>query len=284
MIWWLEAAKCLRHNFMGKKRVAIMRILLLGLWVGLWLSSCATARTKPATKAPEAIDSARWVLDRSLAYHGGQLYYDADLSFTARNRTYKAHFDTIGFRYERRLRMMNQAAVDVVDPSGFSREVDGERIRMAPGDREESSFSLGQVILFAFFPHFLRDSMVEAHYLGTYQFRPEGKSYYRIGFHFRKHWAGFSAEEEYLCLIDTSTFALAYIAYSFKRNGGGTRLLEVSGLLEEGGVHLLNYNSYVPEGAESYLPQLLDKYGKGELGAPIPVVHSDFRRVGLVKG
>jgi hypothetical protein len=255
-----------------------MRILLLGLWVGLWLSSCATVRTKSAAEAP-AIDSARWVLDRTLAYHGGQQYYDADLSFVARNRTYKARFDSTGFRYERRLRMMNQEAVDVVDPNGFRREVDGGQIRMAPGDREESSFSLGQVMLFAFFPHFLRDSMVEAHYLGTYRFRPEGKLYYRVGFHFSKYWAGFSAEEEYLCLIDTSTFALAYIAYTFKRNGGGARLLEVSGLIEEGGIRLPVYNSYVPEGVEHYLPLLLDKYGRGELGAPIPVVHSEFKRL-----
>lgn len=256
-----------------------MRILLLGVWVVLWLSSCATVGKRPVAEPP-AIDSARWVLDRTLAYHGGALYYDADLSFAARNRTYKARFDSIGFRYERRLRMMNQAAVDIVDQNGFRREVDGERIRMAPGDRDESAFSLGQVVLFAFFPHFLRDSMVDAHYLGTYRFKPEGKMYYRVGFHFRQYWAGFSTEEEYLCLVDTSTFALAYIAYSFKRNGGGLRLLEVSGLIEDGGVHLLNYNSYVPESTEPYLPLLLDKYSKGELGSPIPVVHSDFRRYG----
>ena len=256
-----------------------MRILLLGLWVGLWVSSCATARTKPAAEAV-TIDSARWVLDHTIAYHGGEQYYDADLSFMSRNRTYKARFDSTGFRYERRLRMMDQEAVDVVDQNGFSRAVDRERIRMAPGDREESSFSLGQVVLFAFFPHFLRDSMVEANYLGTYRFKPEGKAYYRVGFHFRKYWAGFSAEEEYLCLIDTSTFALAYIAYSFQRNGGGSRLLEVSGLIEEGGIRLPVYNSYVPEGAEPNLQLLLDKYGRAELGPPIPVVYSEFRRVG----
>jgi hypothetical protein len=251
-------------------RIIIALLLAAAFW------SCGSPRTigRVPDTAP-SVDIAAWAIGKMTARHGGELYFGSDITFEARERRYRAVFDSSGaYRYERRARIAGQEMVDVLDAAGFRREVDGGRISMSPSDREEAAYSLGQVLFFATFPHHLRYPAIATEFLGLDTL--EGRSYYRVGVVFLQTTSGYAPEDRYVCWIHDGEYTLDYLAYSFERHGGGARFFKALTRQEAGGLLFSAYQAYLPPEDSRDLAAFGQFYRQNRLQTAARVEHNNL--------
>lgn len=213
-----------------------------------------------ACKTPDKAES---IVNQSIEAHGGDLYKSSEISFTFRERQYKIFKSPNAYSYTRAFTDEGEKIVDVLNKSGFSREVNGKKVALPEEDKLAYTNSVNSVAYFAFLPYGLNDAAVIKKSLGSEII--EGKDYHLIKVTFTKEGGGEDFEDEFLYWINKETYLVDYLAYSYHTDGGGLRFRKAINTHEVSGLFLQDYENYKPEDESISVEDLSELFKNGKL-------------------
>ncbi len=225
----------------------------IALFVGLMVYSCQTdsANTSAESTASEqeteevVTDSAAWVIQKAIAYQGGDALDTSMVTFLFRDRLYATSRQGHRFLYRRTYSNDEKEMIeDRLTNSGFERKINGEPVALSARDSSRFSNSVNSVNYFAFLPYFLTDPAVNATYHGTTNIL--GGPHYKIGITFAQEGGGKDFEDEYAYWFRVDNFNLDYLAYNYLTDGGGARFREAYNPREVLGIRFQDYVNYKP--------------------------------------
>jgi len=189
------------------------------IWaVGLaaFFFSCSDASTelKPISRGESIVDSA-------IAYHGGNLYENVDLSFGFRGRRYQAIRQDGNFEYINTYRDSLGNHLRRLTNEGFSQELNNEIIDLSVKDSTNRAASVNSVIYFALLPGMLNTEAANKEFLGNEEI--EGNEYYKVRVTFSEEGGGEDYDDVFLYWFSTENYAMDYVAYSYREDEGGSR-------------------------------------------------------------
>ena len=128
------------------------------------------------------------------------------------------------------------------------------------------SNSLNSVMYFFQLPNPLKDDAVISEVLGTTTIF--GKKYWSVKVLFNQSGGGKDFKDEYRYWIDQESHLIAFLAYNYLTDGGGTRFRIATNYRKHGGILFQDYINYKPKlrfiSLDS-LPILLEKGGLIEI-------------------
>lgn len=200
-------------------------------------TSCLVSFLLLAVSATAQDDPAREIVDRAIAYHGGDLYENSrtKLTVTSRSGSFDVVSEVHGGTFdhtvtwtdqedrERRVRVTNETV---------EQWVEGDKVPVSEEEQRLRDFVNARVY-FPFLPYRLNDPSVVKEDLGTETW--DGKELHKVKVTFQ---AGTStdAEDEYLYWFDPETGRLEQFAYSFHGGDGGLRLRKGTHYRRVGGI------------------------------------------------
>lgn len=171
-------------------------------------------------------DSAQEIVDRAIAYHGGDLYGHSrtKLTVTSRSGSFDVVSEVRGGKFDHTVAWadgeVRQRKVRVTNET-VEQWVDGERVPVPPEEEQRLRDFVNARIYFPFLPYRLNDPSVHKEDLGIETW--DGRELRKIKVTFQ---AGTSTDagDEYLYWFDPDTGRLEQFAYSFHTGDGGLRL------------------------------------------------------------
>jgi len=172
-----------------------------------------------------AEETAQQVVDRAIAFHGGDLYRasQTSLTITSRSGSFQIVSRIDGDRYDQTVLSEGKNGSRKVRVTNDSVEVweNGRPVAVEPGQEQRLRDFVSARVYFPFLPYRLDDPGVHKEDLGTEEW--DGRRLRKIKVTFD---AGSStdAQDEYLYWFDPESGRLEQFAYSFVSGGGGLRL------------------------------------------------------------
>lgn len=242
------------------------------LLLALFSLGCAE-KEKPKAQA---------VVDAAIAAHGGQRLDQGIVTFTLRDRQYRALRDNGAYVYSRTFTddSTGQRIHDVLSNSSFKRTADDKPVELPQERQEAFSASVNSVIYFALLPYFLNDAAVQKKYVGEATIK--GEPYHEVQVTFAAEGGGEDHEDVYVYWIHQQRNTMDYLAYNFKEEDGsiGTRFREATNVREVGGVRFQDYINYT---SKEDFP--LDNYDRafeaGKLEKVSDIILEDVKVKGL---
>ncbi|MBW3544125.1 MAG: hypothetical protein KY428_00770 [Bacteroidetes bacterium] len=213
--------------------------------------------------ACEEATEAQQIIDQAMVAHGSAQLQQKELSFDFREKHYTYTRRDHDYLYTRSFTDSTGQVQDFLSNEGFYRLVDGDTARLSQERIKAFSNSINSVIYFALLPYGLNDAAVNKTYLG--QTKLAGKDYHRIGITFDEEGGGEDFEDEFLYWINTETYTLDYLAYSYQTEGGGLRFRKAINPSVIGGIRFQDYINYKPKIKDIPLDSLEALFGRGEL-------------------
>jgi len=213
--------------------------------------------------AGESEGSARDLVARSIAYHGGEIYTSArsELLLCSKSGCSRLEVERDGGLYEycattkieegeRRVCATNDRVEEFVDGElVIGRVAAGES--GPPGspadearERQLRDWVMARVY-FVFLPSRLEDPSVRLEDLGSEDW--EGRSLRKIKVTFEPGTST-DSDDEFLYWFDPATARLEQFAYSYERNGGGLRFRRLTNYRREGGILFFDQENFGTEG------------------------------------
>ena len=178
--------------------------------------SCSQELPKESTQSRgEAI------VDSAIAFHGGGLYENVDLSFGFRGKDFRAIRQSGNFEYinlyrdslgNHRRRLTNE---------GFVEDLNNEVLFLSAKDSAARAASVNSVIYFALLPGLLNTPAATKNYLGEETI--EGKEYLNVQVTFSEDGGGEDFDDVFLYWFSKEDYGMDYLAYSYLEDEGGTR-------------------------------------------------------------
>ncbi len=189
------------------------------IWaVGLaaFFFSCSESSTevKPISRGEAIVDSA-------IAYHGGELYENVDLSFGFRGRSYQAIRQDGKFEYINTYRDSLGNHLRRLTNEGFTQELNNEPIKLSVKDSAARAASVNSVIYFALLPGMLKTEAAKKEFVGKEEI--EGNEYFKVRVTFSQEGGGEDFDDVFLYWFLTDNYAMDYAAYSYLEDEGGSR-------------------------------------------------------------
>lgn len=237
----------------------IKKILLLFLFTSL-LINCK-----------RELQDADIIVRKSIEVSGGDIISSSKIEFDFRDRHYKAFRDNGKFVLERQfLDKTNQyfdtitQITDAINNKGFQRFVNTIPVAVIDSMATKYSASVNSVHYFSVLPYGLNDKAVNRRYLG--EIKIKDMDYHKIEITFSKEGGGEDFEDVFVYWINTETFKVDYLAYSYKENNElGFRFREAYNERYIEGVRFVDYNNYKPKSDNAVLETLDIQFEKGEL-------------------
>ena len=190
-------------------------------------------------------DPAQTIIDKSIAYHGGEAYENVNLEFDFRDIHYIVEKHGGNFRYERIQKDSMGAEIrDVLTNSTFSRIIDGKTQTLADSMTKKYRNSLNSVVYFVLLPQPLRDPAVQKEYLGEVTIK--GKTYDKIKVSFAQDGGGVDHEDVYAYYFDKEDGSMDYFSYLYYINETGMRFREAYNPRRIGGILMQDYINLAP--------------------------------------
>ncbi|MBD1396934.1 hypothetical protein H9Q13_07140 [Pontibacter sp. JH31] len=208
--------------------------ILLYLTIFLLLTTSCQQEKQP---------DAQKIVDEAIAAHGGERYEKSAVSFTLRDRQYRALRDGGVFVYSRTFTdSTGQEVRDEFRNSGFSRTVNGTEVELPEEKQKAYTASVNSVIYFALLPYALNDDAVRKEYLGETAIK--GEPYHKVKVTFAQEGGGEGYQDVYIYWFHKQNHTMDYLAYSFQENDGGTRFREAINPRTVGGILFQDYVNY----------------------------------------
>lgn len=209
------------------------------LWFGMIFILLGCGSTDTVTQEESEVDR---IVNASVAFHGGDIYHNAQISFSLRDRLYtvdrqgglyqytSAHSDSLGLHLRK---LTNE---------GYSERLDARDVLLSPKDSVARAGSVNSVVYFALLPGLLEDPSARKTLEGTDEIG--GQTYHRIRVQFVEEGGGTHYDDAYLYWIDPEDFSMDYLAYSFLVDGGGTRFRKAYNARRINGLMFQDYENY----------------------------------------
>ncbi|HCV81559.1 MAG TPA: deoxyribose-phosphate aldolase, partial [Zunongwangia profunda] len=124
-------------------------------------------------------------------------------------------------------------------------------------------------------PYGLNGDAVNKNLLGKDSIK--GKEYYEIKVTFNQDGGGTDYEDEYLYWINTSTFTVDYLAYSYHVNAGGIRFRAAFNPRIVNGLRFVDYKNYAEDDLSTPLENLDALYEAGKLKLFSEIITEDVK-------
>lgn len=183
------------------------------------------------------------IVDKAIAFHGGEKFEQARISFTFRERDYISIRNGGQYQYERLFQdtAANQYR-DVLTNDGFYREINGSQAVIPDTMAAKYSNSVNSVLYFAVLPYGLNDPAVRKDYLGIANVG-DGK-YFKVKVTFQQEGGGKDFEDVFVYWFRMDTYQMDYMAYRYFTDGGGIRFREAYNVRNIGGLRFADYINY----------------------------------------
>lgn len=202
----------------------------------------------------EEVVSAQDIVDKAIAYAGGQRYYKSKIEFDFRNRNYCAIRGYTDFKLERQTIEDSVVTTDILSNSYFIRLENEEQIALSDSIKTNLANAVNSVHYFSVLPYGLNDSAANKTYLG--KVKVKGQNYHKIEVTFSKEGGGTDFDDVFIYWIHTENFYVDYLAYKFHVNGGGMRFREAYNGRKINGIRFVDYKNYKPISKEIKLVNL----------------------------
>ena len=234
----------------------MMNRLYIVLWIGIFcFTSC---RQKESQKT-----DAEFIVNESIKESGGHKIDSSTITFSFRDKQYKAIRNKGSFQLERYFKDSFKEFKDVLSNSGLKRFVNDELIALPDSTASKYSNSVNSVHYFSVLPYGLNDEAVNKTYLGLISLK--GKEYHKIKVTFEENGGGDDYDDEFVYWIDAKSYKVDYLAYSYHVNGGGMRFREAYNERIINEIRFVDYNNYKPKSKDDSLFELDKLYEKDNL-------------------
>lgn len=191
----------------------------------------------------QEVKEANAIVNETIKISGGALFNKSDIEFDFRNKHYKASRNNGKFIYERVFNDSLGVINDVLTNKGFQRFVNDSVFEVSDEKAKAYSSSVNSVHYFSVLPYGLNDKAVNKSYLGKIEIK--NLNYFKIKVTFNKEGGGEDFDDEFVYWINTKTFKVDYLAYSYNENDGkGYRFREVYNECYINGIRFVDYNNY----------------------------------------
>ena len=215
------------------------------------------------------------VIDQAIIAHGQNLFENATLSFSFRDKQYSARRSDTSYAYTRSFKDGSALIEDMlINSTHFSRKKNGVSIEVSKEWADKYSRSINSVLYFFQLPYVLNDPAVKKIDQGIKQIK--GENYYQIKVSFQIENGGEDFEDEYLYWIDVNTFEIDYLAYNYITDGGGVRFRSAINKRRVNGLLVQDYINYAPLNKKIPLSSLITEFEKGALIERSRIINSDI--------
>jgi hypothetical protein len=204
------------------------------------------------------------IVDSAIAYHGGELYDNLNISFSFRDRDYGAFRKDGLFEYASVYRDSTGEYIRLLNNDGFSESLNGLRISHSQKDSIARAASVNSVLYFALLPGLLNDPGAIKTIDGTDEI--DGIAYHRIKVTFNPENGGEDHDDVYLYWFDKEKYRMDYLAYSYNTEEGGTRFRKAVNSRRINGLVFQDYENFRGPADTDSLMYIMDLYKRGELG------------------
>lgn len=238
-----------------------------------WLSGAtAVVAAEPGDDTPQA---AHDVLSRAAGAHGLTRDRRLAIDFGFRGTPYRLRLDGTDVRYARTVRDRQGERVDTLVGSTFEVRRGATVVDVAPDRAGAWRRSLNSVAYFATLPRPLFDDAVIARSLGRSTLA--GRDWDTVEVRFHEEGGGDDHDDVFRYWFDPQTGEMAYLAYTFRVNGGGVRLRRVIGRHEVEGVVLLDWANLGLDGPSHTIDAAVAAFERGELPQLSTIELADVR-------
>lgn len=208
--------------------------------------------------------TAQQIIDKAIEKAGGELYKNAEISFDFRKASYKSSREDGKFQLERFLPDSSGTTYhDVVTNEGFTRYKNEKPANLKDSLKDVYRNSINSVHYFVQLPFGLNDAAVNKELIGKDSIH--NKEYYEIKVSFEAKGGGIDHEDLYMYWVNTQTFTVDYLAYSFEINDGGIRFRKAYNPRTIEGIRFVDYENYKLDDLSTPLKKLDDLYEVKEL-------------------
>jgi len=206
--------------------------------------------------------TAQEIIDRTIEAAGGNLYENAEVTFTFRNIIYKSVRQNGQFSLQRILPdTLN--TLDILTNEGFYRIQKNERVSLADSIAFRYMESVNSVHYFNQLPYGLNDDAVNKKLLPPVSIK--GKDYFKVEVTFSEEGGGVDFEDVFLYWISKDDFTIDYLAYQFFTNDGGIRFRESYNPRVIEGIRFVDYKNFRPEHNDIDFYKVDELYEAGKL-------------------
>ena len=208
--------------------------------------------------------TAQDIVDKTIEVSGGEKYLNAVIDFDFRDKHYRSVREDGKFQYERQFQDSIGIIKDVLNNDGFQRYVNDALAEIPDSMAVKYTSSVNSVHYFALLPYGLNDAAVNKSSLGEVSIKD--KSYHKIKVTFSQEGGGEDYEDVFIYWINTETFKVDYLAYSYIEDDGvGIRFREAYNERIVNSIRFVDYNNYKSEDATMDLLDLDKAFESGNL-------------------
>ena len=249
------------------KNWGLFGILLLFVW------SCENKASSSQKKI--LTYKGQEVIDQAIIAHGQNLFENATLSFSFRDKQYSARRSDTSYAYTRSFKDGSALIEDMlINSTHFSRKKNGVSIEVSKEWADKYSRSINSVLYFFQLPYLLNDPAVKKTYQGIKQIK--GESYHQIKVSFQIENGGDDFEDEYLYWVDVNNYEIDYLAYNYITDGGGVRFRSAINKRRVDGLLVQDYINYAPVDKKMPLSDLITQFEKEALIERSRIVNSEI--------
>jgi hypothetical protein len=207
-------------------------------------------------------DSAEWVVRKAIEAHGG-FWNGRKTSFTFREHNYSFIIDSGKYTYSVSYFENENSILFTLTNQGVSFKLNGRDSVLDAHTASVKAASLNSVIYFFMLPQRLFDPAVIIEYKGVQEV--EGQPHYCIGVTFKAEQGGEDHDDQFVFWFEKSGFNMNYLAYQYRRNGGGIRFRKAIETKVVNGFKIQNYINYKTDSLNTSLTDLPNKFQDGLL-------------------
>lgn len=212
----------------------------------------------------QKVASAQDIVDKSIEVSGGAIIKNATITFDFRDIHYTAMRKSGVFKLERKFKDSTNTIQDILSNNGFERIINGKTAEVIDSMVTKYSASVNSVHYFSVLPYGLNDAAVNKEYIEEVNLK--GKQYHKIKITFNQDGGGEDFEDVFVYWINSKTFKVEYIAYSYEEvDGTGLRFRAAYNERYVNGVRFVDYNNYKPAKSSVLVENLDDLFEKNQL-------------------
>ena len=249
------------------KNWVLFGILLLLVW------SCENKASSSQKKT--LTHKGQEVIDQAIIAHGQNLFENAILSFSFRDKQYSARRSDTSYAYTRSFKDGSALIEDMlINSTHFSRKKNGVSIEVSKEWADKYSRSINSVLYFFQLPYLLNDLAVKKTDQGIKQIK--GESYHQIKVSFQIENGGDDFEDEYLYWVNVNNYEIDYLAYNYITDGGGVRFRSAINKRRVDGLLVQDYINYAPVDKKMPLSDLITQFEKEALIERSRIINSEI--------
>ena len=215
------------------------------------------------------------VIDQAIIAHGQNLFENATLSFSFRDKQYSARRSDTSYAYTRSFKDGSALIEDMlINSTHFSRKKNGVSIEVSKEWADKYSRSINSVLYFFQLPYLLNDLAVKKTDQGIKQIK--GESYHQIKVSFQIENGGDDFEDEYLYWVNVNNYEIDYLAYNYITDGGGVRFRSAINKRRVDGLLVQDYINYAPVDKKMPLSDLITQFEKEALIERSRIINSEI--------